>query len=112
MIVGSQNVVNSFSNFQANKCQKIKGCVAETYKEIISRASGVALENDFVLSHIQLKEDDKDMDKEKRIKNFNKWTKKMLNMTPINGMCLILLGNGSSGICFIHINRPAIVPVP
>lgn len=84
--------------FQAN----IRGYVAENNKAAVSRACEASIQNDFVLTHIHLEED-----KEKTFKSINKWTKKMLSITPTNGMCLVLLGNGSggaNGVCFVHIN--------
>ena len=112
VIVGTQKIVNGYSNFQANKSHKktktnIRGLVAETDKSIMTRASGAVSENDFIISHIQLKDsEEKDENKEKTIKKINKWTKKILHLTPINGVSMILIGNGSRGTCFIHINRP------
>ncbi|KAK6645582.1 hypothetical protein RUM43_001859 [Polyplax serrata] len=117
VVVGTQKVVNGYSNFQANKSHKktkanVRALVAETDKDILARACVSGAENDFILTHVQLKEDEQTEEKkEKTIKKLNKWTKKMLHITPMNGMCLILIGNGSRGACFIHINRPAMVPV-
>lgn len=84
--------------------------MADTNDNIIKRACEVADENDFLLTHIFLEDDEID----KKIKKINKWTKKMLKITPINGMCLVLLGNGANdtyGVCFISINRPIVAPI-
>ncbi|KAL0270988.1 UNVERIFIED_CONTAM: hypothetical protein PYX00_008239 [Menopon gallinae] len=108
-VIGSHEVVNGYSELSESEgscvsTRRVSGLVAGSNKQAIERTCQALSDHDFVLTHLLLEKDNL----EKSIKKLNRWTKKMLGLTPVNGLCLILIGNGensSKGICFTHINR-------
>lgn len=103
-VIGTQETIK-YCDIKADK-SNICGYVEDTSESIINRACEVAKEKDFLLTHVCLKEEKL----EEKIEKINEWTEKMLEITPVKGMCLVLLGNakGSCGVCFIGIKEPTV----
>ncbi|XP_012284439.1 RNA exonuclease 5 [Orussus abietinus] len=123
-IIGREDVLNEYSKYLQNSSlsimddkhfnqdDQVRLVMADSNKHAVSRASQIALEHAFTLSHVRVEEEKlKEEHLEKTFRSVNKWVSKVWQHSAVNGLVCVIFGgqdNAANGACFLNIKKEAV----